>query len=283
MPNSKYGTFRNRTEVNTNVTIRQASEFIEKSASSVDAFRESTGTSIKAVIISEQKEGGNETILFTYAFENIAIGEFITYRKKTYLVYGEYEIIFSNEFKKHKLIECNVELKFGDQVQKGYYISSLRRYNNMNDLSVTNVPYEFSSQKPIIITKENTNIEFNTRFIIADESFVVNDIDKISNQGLYYLSMEKSTKYHDIDDLVNSVTAKVPVKQVEILTGDIIAGDNITIQTNFGYATFSSDVDIISKNATTVVFEAPIGVSQLIVSTKDLEGNIITTNYRIVI
>jgi hypothetical protein len=283
MPNSKYGTFRNRTEVNTNVTIRQASEFIEKSASSVDAFRESTGTSIKAVIISEQKEGGNETILFTYAFENITIGEFITYRKKTYLVYGEYEIIFSNEFKKHKLIECNVELKFGDQVQKGYYISSLRRYNNMNDLSVTNVPYEFSSQKPIIITKENTNIEFNTRFIIADESFVVNDIDKISNQGLYYLSMEKSTKYHDIDDLVNSVTAKVPVKQVEILTGDIIAGDNITIQTNFGYATFSSDVDIISKNATTVVFEAPIGVSQLIVSTKDLEGSIITTNYRIVI
>jgi hypothetical protein len=283
MPNSKYGTFRNRTEVNTNVTIRQASDFIEKSASSVDAFRESTGANIKAVIISEQKEGGNETILFTYAVDDITVGEFITYKTKTYLVYGQYEIIFSNEFKKHKLIECNVELKFGDKVQKGYYISSLRRYNNMNDLSVTSIPYQFSSQKPIIITKQNTDIKFNTRFIIIDEAFVVNDIDKISNQGLYYLSIEKSTKYHDIDDLVNSVTGTIPQKEIEVLSGDIIAGDNITIQTNFGYATFSSDVDIVSKNATTVVFEAPIGISQLVVSTKNAQGNIITTNYRIVI
>jgi hypothetical protein len=283
MPNSKYGTFRNRTEVNTNVTIRQASEFIEKSASSVDAFRESTGTNIKAVIISEQKEGGNETILFTYAFENVVVGEFITYRKKTYLVYGQYEIIFSNEFKKHKLIECNVELKFGDQVQKGYYISSLRKYNNMNDLTVTSIPYEFSSQKPIIITKQNTNIKFNTRFIITDEVFVVNEIDKISNQGLYYLSIEKTTAYHDIDDLVNKVTEVVPPKQVEVLAGDITAGDNVTLQTNFGYAVFSADVDVVSKSATSIIFEAPIGVSQLTVLTKNTQGDIITTNYRIVI
>lgn len=283
MPNSKYGTFRNRTEVNTNVTIRQASEFIEKSASSVDALRESTSTNIKAVIISEQKEGGNETILFTYTKDNIQTGEFITYRSKTYLVYGQYEIIFSDEFKKHKLIECNVELKFGNQIQKAYYISSLRRYNAMRDLSNTYLPYEFSSQKPMIITKANTNIKFDTRFIILGEAFIVNEIDKISNQGIYYLSIEKTTKIQGVDNLTTNVTQPVPEKQIEILQGDIIAGDNITISTNFGYAEFSYDVDIISKTATTVVFEAPIGVSSLTVSTKNSGGSIVTTNYRIVI
>lgn len=283
MPNSKYGTFRNRTDVNTNVTIRQASEFIEKSASSVDALRESTGTNIKAVIISEQKEGGNETILFTYAADNIQIGEYITYRTKTYMVYNQYEIIFSQEFKKHKLIECNVELKFGNEVQKAYYISSLRRYNSLRDLSSTYLPYEFSNQKPMIITKQNANIKFNTRFIILGEAFVVNEVDKISNQGVYYLSVEKSTVMHDVDDVSTSVTQPVPTKTVEVLAGDIIAGDEVTISTNSGYAEFSYDVDIISKNATTVVFEAPIGISSLVVKTKDGGGNIITTNYRVVI
>lgn len=283
MPNSKYGTFRNRTEVNTNVTIRQASEFIEKSASSVEALRESTSTNIKAVIISERKEGGNETILFTYAEDDIKIGEYITYRNKTYLVYNQYEIIFSKEFNKHKLIECNVELKFGNQVQKAYYISSLRRYNSLRDLSNTYLPYEFSNQKPIIITKQNTNIKFDTRFIILDEAFVVNEIDKISNQGVYYLSVEKGTILHDVDNVSTSVTQPVPAKTVEVLSGDITAGDEVTITTNSGYAEFSYDVDIISKNATTVVFEAPIGISSLVVKTKDGNGDIVTTTYRVVI
>jgi hypothetical protein len=283
MPNSKYGTFRNRTEVNTNVTIRQASDFIEKSASSVDAFRESTETDIKAVIISEQKEGGNETILFTYAVDNVVVGEFITYRNKTYMVYGQYEIIFSNEFKKHKMIECNVTLKNASVTQRAYYISSLRKYVSLANDTDSYIPYEFSTQRPVIVTKANTNIKPGERFLVNGEPFIVNDIDKLSNDGVFYMSVEKSTIIPGVDNTTTKVAQPVPAPVLDNLEGDIVAGENITILTNGGYAVFSSDVDIVSKNATTIIFEAPIGVKHLTVKTKNSSGNIVTTNYRVVI
>jgi hypothetical protein len=282
MPNSKYGTFRNRTEVNTNVTIRQASEFIEKSASSVDAFRESTGTSIKAVIISEQKEGANETILFTYAVDNLQLGEYITYRTKTYMVYNQYEIIFSDEFKKHKLIECNIEIKNSNVNQRAYYISSLRKYASLANDSDSYIPYEFSTQRPVVITKANTNIKSGDRFLLSGEAFMVNDIDKMSNPGIFYMSIERATIIPGIDNLSTKTAISIPEPVNENLTGDIVAGEEITISTNSGYAVFSSDVDIISKNATQLVFEAPIGVKNLTVKTKNANGDIIVTNYRIV-
>lgn len=282
MPSSKYGTFRNRTEVNTNVTIRQASEFIEKSASSVEALRESTSTNIKAVIISERKEGGNETILFTYAEDDIKIGEFITYRNKTYLVYNQYEIIFSKEFYKHKLIECNVTMKNASVSQRAYYISSLRKYVSLANDTDSYIPYEFSTQRPVMITKENTNIKPGDRFLVNGEPFIINDIDKLSNSGVYYMSIEKSTIIPGVDNTTTETAQSIPTPTTDDLTGDIVAGENITITTNSAYAVFSTDVDIISKNATTIVFEAPIGVQNLTVKTKDGNGDIVTTNYRIV-
>jgi hypothetical protein len=282
MPNSKYGTFRNRTEVNTNVTIRQASDFIEKSASSVDAFRESTGANIKAVIISEQKEGANETILFTYAVDNVVVGEFITYRNKTYMVYGQYEIIFSNEFKKHKMIECNVTLKSSSVTQRAYYISSLRKYVSLANDTDSYIPYEFSTQRPVIVTKANTNIKPGERFLVNGEPFIINDIDKLSNEGVLYMSVEKSTIIPGVDNTTTKVANPVPTPVLDNLQGDITAGENITILTHDGYAVFSVDVDIISKNATTVIFEAPIGVKNLTVKTKNSSGNIVITNYRVV-
>jgi hypothetical protein len=282
MPNSKYGTFRNRTEVNTNVTIRQASEFIEKSASSVEALRESTSANIKAVIISEQKEGANETILFTYAKDNVQVGEFITYRTKTYLVYGQYDIIFSDEFKKHKLIECNIEIKWGNYVQKAYYISSLRRYSGLVNLG-TQVPYEFSSQKPILVTKANDNLKAGTRFIISGEGFIINDMDKFSNPGLIYAYVEKATVFEDIDNKTQNIANPIPAATAVVQSGQIVAGEDVAVVTNFAHAVFSHDVDIVSKSATQVIFEVPIGINELTVETKNQDGNPILTIYKVVI
>jgi hypothetical protein len=282
MPSNKYSTFRNRTEVSADVNIRKATEFIENSASSVEALRESNYTNIKAVIISERKEGGDETILFTYAEDEIVLGEYITYRNKTYLVYSEYNVIFSDAFKKHKLIECNIELKWGENIQKAYYISSLRKYSGLVNLGVE-IPYEFSSQKPLVITKANSNFKAGTRFIISGEGFVVNDLDKFSNSGIYYASVEKATVYSDIDDIATNTTEEIPAATATVSSGEIVAGEDITITTNSAYAVFSHDVEIVSKSTTQVIFEAPIGVQELIVDTKDSGGNIITTVYKVVI
>jgi hypothetical protein len=282
MPSSKYGTFRNRTDVNTNVTIRQASEFIEKSASSVDAFRESTQTNIKAVIISEQKEGPNEMILFTYTSDNVQVGEYISYRTKTYLIYGKYEIIFSNEFHKFKLIECSVTLRWGSNNQKAYFISSLRRYAGIVDLG-TQMPYEFSSQKPIIVTKANTNFKPGTRFLIAGEGYIVNDLDKNSNPGIYYAYIEKATVFEDIDTIADDQSGTIPAPQAQVSGSDLVVGDDVTITTNFGYVVFTPDVRVLSKTATQVVFDVPSGVDSLTVETKDANGNIITTSYQVVV
>jgi hypothetical protein len=282
MPNSKYGTFRNRTDVNTNVTIRQASEFIEKSASSVDALRESTGTNIKAVIISEQKEGPNEMILFTYARDNVGIGEYISYRNKTYLIYGKFEIIFSQEFHKFKLIECSVQLKWAGNTQRAYFISSLRRYAGIVDQG-TQVPYEFSSQKPIIITKANPNFKPGTRIIVGGDGYIVNDLDRHSNPGVYYAYIERATVFEDIDTVVEDATGSVPTPTVTVTGNDLVAGDDITISTNFGYAVFTPDVLVLSKTATEIIFDVPMGIDSLTVNTKDVDGNIITTSYKVVV
>ena len=282
MPNSKYGTFRNRTEVNTNVTIRQASDFIEKSASSVDAFRESTQTNIKAVIISEQKEGANETILFTYAVDNVVVGEFITYRNKTYMVYGQYEIIFSNEFKKHKMIECNVELKWDDFVQKAYYISSLRRFQDLSSSGVELV-FKYSGEKPVIVTKSNDNIKTNTRFLIKGEPFRVYELDKLSNSGVMYLSVKPDTILVGVDDLVNNKTETLETASKPQLSNFILSsGSLVTFTTQDGYFVVDYDVEILTKNLTSVEFVVPFGISQIKISTKNA-GNVVNQTYKVVV
>jgi hypothetical protein len=282
MTMSKYDTFKNRTSSKTDVLNRKTTEFIENSASSVDATRLSDTSTIKAVIISERKEGPDETILFTYATDALTVGEFIQYRNKTYLLYSEYEVIFSDQFKKHKLLECNVELKWDGHTQKAYYASSLRSYSVLNDQG-TSIPYEFSGQKPIIVTKENTNIKPGTRFIILGEGFVVSDMDKISNQGIYYISVEESPVYADIDDVPNDTTITIPAPTNVIAGDEVVSGDELIVATNFAYISFDEDVEIISKSVNSVTVEVPFGIDTLTIYTKDGAGDIVTTQYKVVI
>lgn len=150
-------------------------------------------------------------------------------------------------------------------------------------MSGTDIPYQFSSQKPIVVTAENTNLKAGARFITNGEAFIIEDIDKISNQGIYYLSVEQSNIIEGVDNIEDSETNEVPEGTTVILEGDIIAGDLETIYINFGYASFSHDVNIVSKTMNSITFEVPIGMNSLTVETKDSSGNIIINEYRIVI
>jgi hypothetical protein len=284
MPNSKYGTFRNRTDVNTNVTIRQASEFIEKSASSVEVLKESTSTNIKAVIIPERKESGDEIILFTYSSDQVNVGEYITHLAKTYLVYSEYKIAFSQEFKKHQIIECNVDLKFGNISQKAYYVGSLRRYQALSSVGADFV-LNYSAERPIVITKENSNIKSQTRFLLKGEPFKVEEVDKLSNSGIMYLSLSPDTIFTGVDDVSNNTTNEIEEPTEPTVSNVVLAAGSImSVDTNGAYfKTNYDDIEVITKTATKVEFFIPFGINELVVSIKDENNDVVTTTYQVVI
>lgn len=279
---NKYDNFINRTNARTTAVKSSSIDFIENSASSIKAKRLKDNSEISVVLINERKEGGNETILFSYKTTELEIGELVQYRNKQYLIYSQYEIIFNEDFLKHKLIECNVELKWGDFTQKGYFISSLRSYENLQEDS-TMLSYSFSDEKPIIITKTNENIKAGTRFLIYGDAYLVKKIDKISNRGIYYISLEPSVIIDGVDNSVDNISHEVPEANNDLGVNEVESGSQIQVETNFGYATFSSPVNTIHKTINTVIFEVPYGIEELVVKTKDINGDIVEYIYKVVV
>lgn len=287
---NKFSNFRARTLAETNTDNNLNAEFIDTHASSTVITHSRISEDIKAVLTINQKEGVDEVILFTKPFDdsddNVAVGDYITHDSDIYLVFMEYKLPskVKNVYKKHKLIECNVIIKVDNISQRGAYIGSLARFVNMTEESVSGFSLGVEQYKPVVVTKNNTSLTVGKRFLLGTEAFEIVALDRKSNAGIMYLSLNATTINATTDNL-NTETAITPSAPSENATNatTLRQGTTHTVTTYFGYVFFDPVVNIISRNLTSVIFEVPFGITALQVDTKNIGGTVVTTNYTVVV
>jgi hypothetical protein len=286
----KFSNFRARTLAETHTDNKINAEFIENHASSTTITHSRIDEDIKAVLTVEQKEGVDQVILFTKpsvnSDDNVKVGDYITHESEDYLAFMEYKLPakVKNVYKKHKLIECNVTIKVDNISQRGAYIGSLSRFVNMTEESVSGFSLGVEQYKPVVITKNNTNLKVGRRFLLGTEAFEIVALDRKSNPGIMYLSLNATTVNTTTDDLTTGTAVTAPeAEKNETNATTLRQGETHTVNTNLGYVYFDPVVNIVSRTLTSVTFEVPFGIETLQVDTKNVDGNIVTKNYAVVV
>jgi hypothetical protein len=265
-------------------------EFIETHASSTVITHNRISEDIKAVLTRDHKEGVDEVILFTkYAAEiedNLVVGDYIVHDSQTYLIFMEFKLPakFIGIFKKYRIIECNFQLKVDNIAQYAAYIGSLARFVNMSSESFGDVSLGIEQYKPVVITKNNTGLTVGKRFLLGTEAFEIIALDRLSNAGIMYVSVN-AVPYNATLDNLNTGTAVTAPTPIENTTGNLILrqGESKTVTTNAGYIFLDPVAKITSRTLTSVTFAVPFGIEAIQVVTKDVGGNLVTTNYQVVV
>lgn len=298
---SNFDRFRNFQNSGLSQKDNQHKKFLTESKSSFTVLHVDRSESITAVLTNSYKEGGDEFIMFTENLaatdENVKIGDYIEHDDKSFLVYNEYNHPMKRLWLKHQLIECNQTVSFGTTVQPVYYVSSLRRFVDTKASSGSNLIALESGSKAMLITKDSEDFVADLRFMIIDELFEIVEVDRKSNPGIAYISIEPTTAMSQ-DDLVGGYAHPVPesvpvtvgaitlpgVDENEISGGKILAGSTVTDTTYGGFVQFSTPVKILSRTATLVTWEAPMrAIEELTVTVKDQTDTQIKIFYKVVI
>jgi hypothetical protein len=287
---NNFSNFRARTLAEQHTDNKNNSEFIDTHASSTIITHTRISEDIKAVLTRDHKEGVDEVILFTKPFldaaENIKVGDYIVHDGITYLVYMEFRLTakFIGVFKKYKIVECNFQLKVDNISQHAAYIGSLKKYVAMTESSAGNISLGIENYRPVVVTTNNNNLVVGKRFLLGTEAFEISALDRLSNAGIMYISVEAVTYNATLDNLETGTAVTAPAPTVEQTDDDTIRqGEIVTIQTNFGYIVFDPVATIISRTLTSVQFEVPYLTDTLEVITKNTSGGLVTKNYKVVI
>jgi hypothetical protein len=287
---TKFSNFRARTLAETHTDNKLNAEFIDTHASSTVITHNRISEDIKAVLTRDHKEGVDEVILFTKPFldsdDNIVVGDYIVHDEITYLVYMEFRLPakFIGVFKKYKIIECNFQIKLDNISQYAAYIGSLKRFVAMTESASGGVSLGVENYKPVVVTKNNASLTVGKRFLLGTEAFEILALDRLSNSGIMYISVEAVPYNATLDNLSTgtAVTAPAPTENETDAT-TLRQGETKTISTNFGYIVFDPVVQITSRTLTSVTFAVPYSIQTLQVVTKDSGGSLVTTNYQVVI
>lgn len=215
---------------------------------------------------------------------NIKIGDYIVAGGVNYLVYEEYNHPQKEHYLKHRVIECNVEIKVDNVAQYAMYVSSLRKFTDTMNVTSGDLTMLRSGEKPVVITAQNNDLKQGMRIMLGSQDvFEIVNMDNLTNAGISYLSVKESSINEYTDDLVDNAAKTAPEPTITPAPPQSIeAGISTTINTNFAYAVFSTPVEIVSKTLTTVEFICPYGIGSLTITTKDGAGDTVETVYEVV-
>jgi hypothetical protein len=191
---------------------------------------------------------------------------------------------FIGVFKKYRIVECNFELKVDDIAQYAAYIGSLKKFVSMTEETAGSFSLGVEQYKPIVITKNNEDLTVGKRFLLGTEAFEILAVDRLSNKGILYLSVNAVPYNAVLDDLETgtAITAPEPTEN-ETDQDTLREGETVIIDTNFGYVIFDPVSQIISRTLTKVTFVVPYSTETLTITTKNSQGNIVVKNYQVVI
>jgi|LakMenEpi03Aug12_release.lakeMendotaPanAssembly.Ray.scaffolds.fasta_scaffold16508_13 hypothetical protein len=287
---NKFSNFRARTLAEKNTDNNLNAEFIETHASSTVITHSRISEDIKAVLTRDHNEGVDEVILFTkYAAEiedNLVVGDYLVHDEQTYLIYMEFRLPakFLGVFKKYKIIECNFQVKVDNISQYAAYIGSLKKFVSMTEQSTGDVSLGVENYKPVVVTKNNTGLTVGKRFLLGTEAFEIVALDRLSNAGIMYISVNAVPYNATLDNLQTGTAVTAPAATINATNNTTLRqGESKTVTTNFGYIFLDPGATITSRTLTSVTFLVPYNTTTLQVDTKNVGGSIVTTNYTVVI
>lgn len=282
--------FRRRHQIQTEVKRDLSLSFINDSPSKTTVVLQKNDFEITALVVSSYKEGPNELLMFTYVNEtdvslapvnqrNVFIGDYITYSDKTYLVFDDYEHPDFATYNKHKMLECNVTYGYNGKKFGAFYMGSRRKLETLNEGRLAQaVSLAQAGDSPLLITSAQSDLKARMRVMINGEAWMIDHIDRNTIQDIMFISIHLDTITTN-DNVAESIAAS-PTQPV-LDDGILTAGSTVTVDTNQGYIRFDADVVINSQTDTAVTFIVPYSINELIVTTKDSEGELVVMTYEV--
>jgi hypothetical protein len=107
---------------------------------------------------------------------------------------------------------------------------------------------------------------------------MIDNIDRNTIPHIMFLTihLDSITINDDIEESIANEAA-VPVIDENLF----IAGDTVTIETNFSFIRFDTDVQVISQSENEVEFVVPYNVSELTITTKNINGDLVVITYEV--
>lgn len=243
----------------------QISDFIQQSTSKLDIYLNEATKAIPVVFINNDKERGNESILYSYHTDGIKVGDYINALGDDHLVYKEIKNIKRENFiDSFNTILCNVLFQFNNSQVKAYFKGSLRsayseEENLLDNFGVT------STAEAFIMVPASVGIKPNKIITIDDKDWRTLFDDNTTNKGISYITLEQYFA-PDLEKISVNETV-VPTPQPDTSTY-LIAGKEYTFDTENGYFVTDKKVNILNRTINTVTFTIPFGIEVITIQTK---------------
>lgn len=264
MSDDYIGRFRKKVAVEVKASA-QISDFIQQSTSKLDIYLNEATKAIPVVFINNDKERGNESILYSYHTDGIKVGDYINALGDDHLVYKEIKNIKRENFiDSFNTILCNVLFQFNNSQVKAYFKGSLRsayseEENLLDNFGVT------STAEAFIMVPASVGIKPNKIITIDDKNWRTLFDDNTTNKGISYITLEQYFA-PDLEKIsVNETVVPTPQPDTSIY---LIAGKEYTFDTENGYFVTDKKVNILNRTINAVTFTVPFGTEVITIQTK---------------
>ena len=268
-----YDVFRGVQAQKTSCYDERSAAFITEGALSTDITHVRRNTTIKAAVTFNDKEGPDESIVFTLkttpTSNELLKGDYYIYNNTYYLVHEDVRVTdVSITWKKQRSVECNISFYVSNTLVRGYFMSMLR---TEEDTILKANAANISQENPLVIVPSNSILAIGTRITINTKPFKIVEYDAITNLGITYLFLER--------DYITQSTTPTPIPDsVDTLRPMI----EYTFNTLDAYFAATPKVNVLERKTTSVKFVIPYDISSVSISVKTLEG-IITTVYTVIL
>lgn len=251
-----YEKFRGVQAKKTSCYDERSAAFITEGLVSQDITHVRLNEEIKAAIVITDKEGPDESLVYTLNENSLLKGDYYIYDSNYYLVYENVRLTDDSLiWKKQKALECNVQITLNSTTYYAYFISNIRQksFNTLeNDAAL------LPDEAALLIMPTSSDFDIDTQITIGTKGWKVIDYDKISNDGITYMYIERTT-------IKNTTLETVTPEASDILHPMV----EYTFDTYNAYFSATEDVNIISRSATSVTFKVPFGISSITITTKN--------------
>lgn len=297
-------------------TLKVSVDWIENSINQVDiskCYVDNKGELViedlllKAVHIFKEKEGPDNAVLYTYRDDGLQLGDMIVKQafdkngeellmnREVFLLFEEApRVDGSTDIRVFSTIEANAIIKEANGTYfLGYFKGEMRSESQIDYALKVNLATLDSLAMLIVPRREfqvlNRHIFTEIKSTKTGESsyfsWEVSDKDDITTSGMQYVSIKKILREPEI--IIEDPEEEIPTDPEEptepVVPAIIAANSTVEVVTSGGYFAADQNVKILQRKATLVVFEAPIMPGELNISTKNAEGEIITTKYMVII
>lgn len=250
--NTALSRFRRMAEADKRCKISSSAHFIKNHVSSTIIKVVKNHKQTDAVLLFGNEEGADNIYVYTYADENLKVGDYFIWKKKWFLVYEDINIVREVGFKKQRAVECNAETTSNIHIA---YLGSLRTYKDSRLAKI----YLESGLKPAIVVGAGL-IEIGSRIIVGGYEWEVVDGDTISIPGVDYLYVNRRTKATEVvEEVVDDENAESIV---------VYAGSTLTFNCDNGVFTADKTLKVTARTMNSATVLVPFGIESFTINAK---------------